>query len=100
LIAALEVATRKVIGQTHGRHRNEEFRRFLNLADGEGACGVERENLTRLDHQLRAASWDDNELEDLELASAQLRQVQELFVRHARRGRDRQRSDDRQQRRA
>jgi hypothetical protein len=39
LIAVLEVATGKVIGQTRGRHRNEEFRRFLNLADGEGACG-------------------------------------------------------------
>jgi hypothetical protein len=35
LIAALEVATGKVIGQTPGRHRNEEFRRFLNLIDRE-----------------------------------------------------------------
>ena len=35
LFAALEVATGKVIGQTHGRHRNEEFRRFLNVVDRE-----------------------------------------------------------------
>jgi transposase len=35
LFAALEVATGKVIGQTHGRHRNEEFRRFLNVIDME-----------------------------------------------------------------
>jgi len=35
LFAALEVATGKVIGQTHGRHRNEEFRRFLNVIDRE-----------------------------------------------------------------
>jgi hypothetical protein len=35
LFAALEVATGKVIGQTHSRHRNEEFRRFLNLIDRE-----------------------------------------------------------------
>lgn len=89
-----------MIGQTPGRHRNEEFRRFLNLIDREVPRGVERENLTRLDHRLRAGSWDDNELEDLELARAQLRQVQKLLVRHARRWRDRQRSDDQQQRRA
>lgn len=31
----LEVATGKVIGQTPGRHRNEEFRRILNLIDRE-----------------------------------------------------------------
>jgi len=31
VIAALEVATGKLIGQTPGRHRNEEFRRLLNL---------------------------------------------------------------------
>jgi transposase len=35
LFAALDVATGKVIGQTHGRHRNEEFRRFLNVIDRE-----------------------------------------------------------------
>jgi len=35
LIAALEVATGKVIGQTPGGHRNEEFRRSLNLIDQE-----------------------------------------------------------------
>jgi transposase len=35
LFAALEVATGKVIGQTHRRHRTEEFRRFLNRIDKE-----------------------------------------------------------------
>jgi transposase len=35
LFAALDVATGKVIGQTHARHRNEEFRRFLNVIDRE-----------------------------------------------------------------
>ena len=35
LFAALEVATGKVIGQTHNRHRSQEFRRFLNLIDRE-----------------------------------------------------------------
>lgn len=35
LFAALEVATGKVIGQTHRRHRNQEFRRFLNQIDRE-----------------------------------------------------------------
>lgn len=35
LFAALEVATGKVIGQTHSRHRSQEFRRFLNLIDRE-----------------------------------------------------------------
>src|SRR5215469_923398 len=35
LFAALDIATGKVIGQTHGRHRNEEFRRFLNVIDRE-----------------------------------------------------------------
>ena len=53
-----------------------------------------REDLARLDHQLRAAGWEDHELEDLEQAAAQLRQVHELLVRHARRWRDRERSHD------
>jgi transposase len=35
LFAALEVATGKVIGQRHRRHRNQEFRRFLNQIDRE-----------------------------------------------------------------
>ena len=35
LFAALEVATGKVIAQTHSRHRSEEFRRFLNRLDKE-----------------------------------------------------------------
>ena len=59
-----------------------------------GRLRVVREDLARLDHQLRAASWEDHELEDLEQASAQLRQVQDLLVRHARRWRDRQRRRD------
>lgn len=30
LFVALDVATGKVIGQTHSQHRNEEFRRILD----------------------------------------------------------------------
>ncbi len=59
-----------------------------------GRLRVMREDLTRLDHQLRAASWEDYELEDLELADAQLRQIHDLLMRHARRWRDRQRKRD------
>lgn len=33
LFAALEVATGKVIGQCHGRHRHQEFLKFLKLID-------------------------------------------------------------------
>ncbi len=57
-----------------------------------GRLRVVREDLTRLDHRLRAASWQDYELEDLELAGMQLRQVQERLVRHAHRWRARQRT--------
>ncbi|MGH7761373.1 MAG: IS630 family transposase [Candidatus Dormibacteraceae bacterium] len=35
LFAALDVATGKVIGETHRRHRSIEFRAFLNRVDGE-----------------------------------------------------------------
>jgi len=35
LFAALEVATGKVIGSLHRRHRSQEFRKFLVLLDGE-----------------------------------------------------------------
>lgn len=45
------------------------------------------EDLTRLDDHLRAAHWGNQQLEDLELATALLRQVQDLLMRHARRWR-------------
>ena len=35
LFAALDVASGKVIGQCHRRHRHQEFLRFLNVIDGE-----------------------------------------------------------------
>lgn len=46
-----------------------------------------REDLTGLDRRLRAAGWEDYQLEDLESAGTQLRQVQDLLIRHARRWR-------------
>jgi hypothetical protein len=33
LLAALDVASRRVIAETHRRHRSVEFRRFLDTVD-------------------------------------------------------------------
>lgn len=41
LFAALEVATGKIIGECHRRHRAEEFRKFLNTIDREVPEGLE-----------------------------------------------------------
>ncbi|GGP89670.1 IS630 family transposase [Streptomyces melanogenes] len=41
LFAALEVATGKVIGSLHRRHRSEEFRKFLVKLDKEVPAGLE-----------------------------------------------------------
>ena len=41
LFAALDIATGKVIGQCHGRHRAIEFRRFLDAVEAELPPGKE-----------------------------------------------------------
>ncbi len=45
------------------------------------------DDLARLDHRLRAARWQNGQLEDLDLASALLRQAEDLLMRHAQRWR-------------
>ncbi len=45
------------------------------------------EELAGLDQRLRAARWQDDQLEDLELASALLRQAKDLLMRHSQRWR-------------
>jgi hypothetical protein len=44
-------------------------------------------DLGYLDERLRRQGWENDQLEDLELARAELRQAVELLTRHARRWR-------------